>query len=170
MSPSWGVFYPYLELAESLGVALQRPRQPQLLQLLLQTRRQAGVHAAAAREDDRLEQGRADIHIGRLDRVEQELAQTRGLAVNQMWLEKTLGRLESFTAHADHTSVRQRVVLHQHSRVLAQTLVELEIVRHVAELLLDLPDSLEVGCSVEGVPAAEEQLDKVARNVATSHV
>ena len=40
----------------------------------------------------------------------------------------------------------------------------------VAKLLLDLPDSLEVGRTVESVAAHEQELDEVSCNVTTSNV
>lgn len=85
-------------------------------------------------------------------------------------MEKTLGRLKALTAHTDDAAVGQGVVLDEHGGVLGEPLVELEVVGDVAQLLLDLADGFEIGCAVEGVAAAEEQLDQIAGDVAASYV
>ena len=41
---------------------------------------------------------------------------------------------------------------------------------NIAELLFDLSNGLEIGCSVEGISAQEEELDKVSRHVTASNV
>lgn len=41
---------------------------------------------------------------------------------------------------------------------------KLEVVANIAEALLDLADSLEVGSAVEGVAAEEEELEGVSGN------
>jgi hypothetical protein len=66
-------------------------------------------------------------------------------------LEQTLGSLEALTAHSDNPTVRQRVGFYQYCCVFAEALVQFEVVRYVAELLLDLANRLEVSGSVEGV-------------------
>ena len=170
MSPPGRVLDAHLELAQPLRVPLQRPREPQLLELLLEPRGQSRVHAASAGEDNGLEQGGADVDVGRLDRVEEELAEAGGLAVDEVRLEQALGGLEALAAHADDAPVGQGVVLDEHRRVLTEVLVQLQVVRHVAELLLDLAHRLKVGRPVEGVAPAEEELDQVAGDVAAGHV
>ena len=170
MPPTRRILYSHLELAEPLGVPTQHARQPQLLELLLQPRRQTGVHAASTREHDGLVERGSDVDVGRLDRVEQELGDAGLLAVDEVGLEEALGRLEPLAADPDHPPVGECVAFNQHGRVLAQALVELEVVRDVAKLLLDLPHSFEVGRSVEGVAAAEEEGDEVPRDVSAGDV
>ncbi len=40
----------------------------------------------------------------------------------------------------------------------------------VAELLLHLPDGLEIGCAVKGVPTHEQKFDQIPRDVAPGDV
>ena len=87
-----------------------------------------------------------------------------------MRLEETLGRLEALAADADDAAVGQGIRLDQHGRLLAQALVEHQVVRDVAQLLLDLPDRLEVGGPVERVAALQQQGDQVAGDVPAGDV
>ena len=58
---------------ESRRVAAEDAREVELLHLLLEPARQAGVHARPAREHDVLVELSADIDRGILDRLEQHL-------------------------------------------------------------------------------------------------
>jgi hypothetical protein len=136
---------------QSLRVAAQYPCKPQLLQLLLQPAGETRVHAAATAQHNRLVQAASDVDLGGLDGVEQELGDTGLLNVHKMRLEQALGSLEALAAHPDDPAVWERVGFDEHGSILAEPLVELEVVRHVAELLFDLADGLEVGGSVERV-------------------
>lgn len=51
-----------------------------------------------------------------------------------------------------------RVRLHQVSRLCGQALLLLDVVSHVAELLLQHTHSLKVGSVVEGITAQEQEL------------
>ncbi len=102
--------------------------------------------------------------------LKQELGDARLVAVDEVGLEQTLGRLEPFGPHTDDAAVGQRIALHQHRRVLAQPLVQLQVVGDVAELLLDLAHRLEVGGPVQRVAPAEEKRNQVAGDVAAGHV
>ena len=170
MPPSRRVLYPDLELAQPFRVAVEHPREPQLLQLLLQTGGKTRVHAAAARQNNGLEERGPDVDVGRLDRVEQKLAQAGLLAVDEVRLEEALRRFEAFASDANDATVGEGVAFYKNRRVLAQPLVELKVVRNVTELLLDLPDRLKVGRSVKGVAPAQEERDEVAGHVSPSHV
>lgn len=170
MPPSRGVLYADLELAQAGRVAVEDARQPELLDLLLEPGREAGVHAAAAREDDGLEEGGAHVDVGGLDGLEQELGDAGLLAVDEVGLEEALGGLEPLAPHADDAAVGQRVALDQHCRVLAKALVQFQVVRHVAELLLDLPHRLEVRRPVQRVSPSQQQRDQVAGDVSPGHV
>lgn len=156
MSPPRRVLNAHLEFAEALRVPAQDAREPQLLKLLLEARRQAGVHAAAAREHDGLEEGGAHVDVGGLDGVEEELGNAGLLDVNEMGLEEALGGLKALAADADDAAVGEGIALDQDSSFLGQFLVQLQVVGDVAELLFDLARGLEVGRAVEGVPAAGE--------------
>ena len=52
-----------------------------------------------------------------------------------MRLEKTLRSLEAFRADADDAAVREGIRLDKNCGVLAESLVQLEIVRYITELL-----------------------------------
>ena len=170
MPSSRRILDPDLELAQPLRIPLQDPRQPQLLEFLFEPGGQAGVHAAAAGEDDGAIEGGADVQIGGLDGVEEELGDAGLFDVDQVRLEQALGRLEALAADADDAAIGQRVGLHQHRRVFAEALVEVQVVRDVAQLLLDLAHSLEVRRAVQRVAAAQQEGDQVARDVAAGHV
>lgn len=165
-----GLIWAKSAYVESLRVSMQYAGEPQLLELLLQTRGQTGVHAASSTEHDGLVETGAHVDVGTLDGVEQQLGDTWLVDVDQVRLEETLGSLEPLAAHADDTAVGEGVGLDEDRRVFRELLVQFQIVRDVAQLLLDLAHGLEVGRAVEGVTAAEEKGDQVAGDVATSNV
>ncbi len=118
----------YLKLRQPLWIAVENAREPQLLELLLQTRGQAGVHGTSTRQDDCLEQTASDIDVGRLDGVEERLGNTRLFAVNKVRLEQTLRGLEALRSHADDAAIGKGVGLDQNCGLLVEALVEFEIV------------------------------------------
>jgi hypothetical protein len=63
-----------------------------------------------------------------------------------------------------------RVVLHQHRRFLAQLLIQLEVIAHKAQRLLDTPHRLEICCPLESVSAHEKELDEIAGDVSAGDV
>ena len=87
-----------------------------------------------------------------------------------MWLKKTFGCLEAFATYTNDATVGQGVRLYEHGCVLAQALVEVQVIRNVAELFFDLPDCLEVGCPVESISTAKEKGDEIASHIATGDV
>lgn len=87
-----------------------------------------------------------------------------------MWLEQALWRLETLAADADGAAVRECVVLDEDCGFLSKLVIELEVVRHVTELLFDLTDGLKIGSTVKGVAAAEEETDQLSGDVATGDV
>lgn len=123
MSPPRRVLNADLELAEALWVPAQDAREPQLLELLLEARRQAGVHAATARKHDSLEERGAHVNVGGLDGVEEELGDTGLLDVDEMRLEETLGGFETLAADADDAAVGEGVALYQNGGFLGEFLV-----------------------------------------------
>ncbi|KAI3478475.1 hypothetical protein L1887_59529 [Cichorium endivia] len=164
------IFDPDLEVLEARAVVVEDAGEVELLHLLFQTAGQTRVHARAAGEDNVLVQLGARVDGGGLDGVEEELGHARLLDIHQMRLEHALGRLEAFGADLDDAAVGQRVLLYERCCFLCELLVEVEVVADVAQLLLDLTHRVKVGGAVEGVSAHEEQLDQVARHVATRHV
>jgi hypothetical protein len=123
VSPPRRVLNAHLELAEALWVPAQDAREPQLLELLLETRRQAGVHAATTREHDGLEEGRAHVNVGGLDGVEEELGNTGLLDVDEMGLEEALCGFEALAADADDAAIGEGIALDQDSGFLRELLV-----------------------------------------------
>ena len=155
---------------KSLGVTAQNLCKPQLLELLLQATWQARIHATATTENDGLVQTAPDVYIRRLNGVKQEFGNTRLLNIDEVRLEKTLRRLEALAANTNDTAIGQCVRLDQDGCVFTETLIQLKIVRDIAELLLDLPHRLEVGRSVKCVAPPQQEGDQVARDVAARHV
>jgi hypothetical protein len=105
-----------------------------------------------------------------LNGVEKQLSHTGLININQVGLEEALGGLESLTADTNDTAVGKGVRLDQDGGILGQLLVQLEIVRNVAELLLDLADGLEIGGSVQRIATAQEKGNQVAGNITASHI
>lgn len=73
-------------------------------------------------------------------------------------------------SYLDHSPIRQLVALHQHGGLIRELLFLLDIVAHVAQLLLHDAHSLEVCRVVEGVAPQQQELDQVSRDVAASDV
>jgi hypothetical protein len=155
---------------KSLRVTTQNLCKPQLLELLLQATWQARIHATATTENDGLVQTAPDVYIRRLNGVKQEFGNTRLLNIDEVRLEKTLRRLEALAANTNDTAIGQCVRLDQDGCVFTETLIQLKIVRDIAELLLDLSDSLKVGGSVERISSSQQQGDQVAGYVTSSNV
>lgn len=63
-----------------------------------------------------------------------------------------------------------RVVLHEHRRLLAQLLVQLQVIAHEAQRLLDAPHGLEVCGPLERVAPHEQKLDEVSGDVSACDV
>lgn len=110
------------------------------------------------------------VDICGLDRVEEELCNARLFDVYEVWLEEAFWCLEAFAAYADNAAVRQGVAFYKNSSFFTKALVKFEVVGDVVELLFDLADRLEVGCSVECVAPAEEEGDEVAGYVSACDV
>lgn len=102
--------------------------------------------------------------------VEQHLCDSGLLTVDKVRLEHTFRRFETFTAHADHTTVRERIVFNKDSSFLGKLVVKLKVVTDIAELLLHLAHSLKISCAVEGITAAKQQTNKLAGDVTTCNV
>lgn len=113
---------------EPLRVAVEHLAQVELLHLLLESRRQAGVHARSTRENDVLVEVGPDIDRGGLDRVEEHLGHARLLDVDQVRLEHAFRRLEPLRANLDDAAVREREVFDEDGRILRKPLVLLEVV------------------------------------------
>lgn len=102
--------------------------------------------------------------------VEEEFGDTGLFDIDEVRLEKTLGSFETFRADTDDTAVGEGVGFDEHGGVFAELLVKGEIVRDVAELLLDSTDGFEIGGSVQGVTAAGEEGNQVACDVSSGDI
>ena len=87
-----------------------------------------------------------------------------------MWLEEAFGCFKSFASDANHAAIGEGVGLHEHRSILAQALVEAQIVGDVAELFFDLSDCLKVGGTIESVATAKKESNEVAGYIAAGHV
>jgi hypothetical protein len=155
---------------QPLRITLEDSRQPKLLNLLLHATRQPRIHATATTKHNSLIKRGSNIDFRRLNSIEQKLRNTRLFTINQMRLKQTFRRLEAFAAKANDTTVRECIALNEHGRIFAEALVELKIIRNIAQLLLDLAHSLKVSRSIESVAATEEKRDELARDVPTRDV
>lgn len=155
---------------QPLRVALQDPCEPQLLELLLQPGRQTGVHAASSTEHDSLVETGAHVDIGALDGVEEQFGDTGLVDIHQVRLEETFGGFKALAADADDATIREGVGLDKNGGVFGELLVQLEIVGHVAELLLDLAHGLEVGGTVQSITATEQEGDEVTGDITTGDI
>ena len=71
----------------------------------------------------------------------------------------------SLSVHLDNPPVRESVVLHQEGGLLGQLLLGVDVVGHVAELLLHHPHRFEVGGVIECIALEQQQLDEVSGDV-----
>mmetsp|Transcript_16672 Transcript_16672/g.33679 ORF Transcript_16672/g.33679 Transcript_16672/m.33679 type:complete len:290 (+) Transcript_16672:186-1055(+) len=159
-----------LELVGLGLVALGHSVEVALAYLLLEARGQPGVHGRATREHDVLVQVWPHVHVRLIDRVEDQRAQPFALDADEAGLEERLGRLESLGAHFDDAAIGQRVLRHDGGGLERKLLLQLEVVPHVAHLLLDLTHRLEVRRPIEGVPPQQQQLDQVLGQMASRDV
>ena len=141
---------------QSLWVPLQHPRKPQLLHFFLQPRRQTGVHAATTTEHNCPVQTRTHVHISTLDSVEEHLGNSGLVDVDQVRLEETFRGFKALASYPNNSTVGKGVRLDQDGGIFGELLVQLQVVRNVAKLLLDLAHRLEICRTVQGVSTAEE--------------
>ncbi len=81
-----------------MDISLEDSLQVELGDLSLESAGEARVHGGAAREHNVLVELRPDVHVGRLDRVEEQLGDAHTLAVGQVRLKEDLWRLEALAA------------------------------------------------------------------------
>lgn len=87
-----------------------------------------------------------------------------------MRLEETFWGLETLASYPNDSTVGKGVRLNQDGGIFGELLVQLQVVRNIAKLLLDLAHCLEICSTVQGVSTAEKESDQVPGNVATSNV
>jgi hypothetical protein len=105
-----------------------------------------------------------------LDGVEEQFGDTGLIHVHEVRLEETFGGLKTFASYSDNSAVRKSIGLHQDGCVFRKLFVQLQIIRNVTELLLNLAHGLEVGRTVQRVTAAEEKSDQIAGDIATRNI
>ena len=75
-------------------------------------------------------------------------------------------RINHIRCHLNNSPVGQSVVLHQEGCLLGQFLLCVNVVGHVAELLLHHPHSLEVCRVIKCIALQQQQFDEVSGDVA----
>ena len=155
---------------QSFRIPLKHPRKPQLLDFLLQPRWQTGVHAATTTEHNCPVQTGTHIHISTLDGVEEHFCNSGLIDVDQVRLEETFWGLETLASYPNDSTVGKGVRLNQDGGIFGELLVQLQVVRNIAKLLLDLAHRLEICRTVQGVSTTEKEGDQVPGNIATSNV
>jgi len=159
-----------LELGKKLSAALEDTLEVELLDLLLQTRGKTREHGGTTRKNDVLVELGAQIDISLLDAVEELISHTKSINIDEVRLEENLGGEITLLAHADDTAVGDGEGVDEGGGLSGELLLDPEIITDVAELLLDLTDSLEIGSAVEGIATEEEELDEVAGNIGTGDI
>lgn len=110
------------------------------------------------------------VRTALLNAVEKSLAHSHAISVNHARLEQALSSQIALTANGDYATIRELVLLLGDGGLLSQSVFHVQVVRDVAQLLLDFFDGLEISGSVEGIAAKEEETDKVTSDITASHV
>ncbi|CAN8009736.1 unnamed protein product [Ixodes pacificus] len=167
---------------ELVRVPPEHPLQVELLDLSLKAARQTGVHGGPSGQDDVLVELGAHVHVGALDRLEEQLCHAQALHVDQVRLEQGLGGLEPLPAQLDRAPVRQlrlqtreprgthSVGFYEEGGLKGQLLVLLHVVADEAELLLDHAHCLKVCRVVEHIATQQQQLQRGARDIPAGYV
>jgi len=159
-----------LELGEKLLLALEDTLKVELLDLLLKTRRKTREHGGTTRKNDVLIELGTKIDISLLDTVEELISHTHSINIDKMRLEENLRSKITFLTKTDDTAIRDSEGIDKSSGLSGELLLDLKIITDVAELLLDLTDSLKIGSTVEGITTEEKKLDEVTSNIGTSDI
>ena len=140
--------------------------------LLLHPVSNAGVHGGAAGEDGVGVQVLPDVHIALHDGVVGRLVDAGRLHVaHHVGLEESLGAAEPLVTHLDHLAVRKLVGFLNGVGGIGGRHLLVEVQSDVAELLLDVPDDLQLGGGGEGVLATlSHQLLEVVGQVSAGQV
>lgn len=165
-----GILNAALELVNDGLVALGDLLGVEGADVLLETRGETGVHGGTSRENNVLVELRTDIHVSAVDSVEDGLRDTNSIDIDETGGEEGLGSHVALTADLDDATVGEGVRLDQNGGIGRETVLQINVITDVAELLLHLTDSLEVSGTVEGISAVEEELDKVLGDIASSNV
>jgi len=159
-----------LELGEELLLALEDTLEVELLDLLLETRGQTREHGGTTREHDVLIELRAKIDISLLDAVKELISHTHSINIDEVRLEEDLRGEVTLLTHADDTAIRDGVGVDEGGGLSGELLLDPEIITDIAELLLDLTNSLKIGSAVEGITTEKKKLDEVTSNIGTGDI
>ena len=167
---AWRVVHLDLDSIENISVASANFLDPHVLQLLLQSRREAGRHGRTTREINRRSERFPKIDVARGDRVKNHTRQTLLFHLKLRRVHQELWRLKTLATKHDCLSIRQFVLSVDDGRVLSNFTLFCGINGHIAQFFLDLANSLKVCTAVESVATDHKQLDQVLCDVATSQV
>jgi len=159
-----------LELGKELLLALKDTVKVELLDLLLKTRGKTREHSSTTRKNDVLIELGTKIDISLLDAIEELVSHTHIINIDEVRLEEDLRGEVTLLAKTDDTTIRDGVGIDEGSSLSGELLLDSEIITDVAELLLDLTDSLKIGSAVESITTEEKKLDEVASNIGTGNV
>merc|ERR1711892_1001664 len=168
--PPGRIFNSNLELGQSLRVTLKHPLQVQLLDLPLQPAGQARVHSGSPRQNYVFVQLWSHVDVPGLDGREDQLRHALPLLVDEVRLEQGFTCLKPFPSDLDDPAIWQGVQLHQECCLLGQLLFGMDVVAHIAQLLLHHAHRLEISCVVKGISSEKQQFDEVPGDVPASNV
>jgi len=117
-----------------------------------------------------LEELGTKIDISTHDAVKELEAHTLSIHVEEVRLEEHLRSKITLLADADSAAVRDGDGIDKSSGLSGKLLLNLEIIADIAELLLDLTDSLKVRSAVEGITTEKKKLDEVTGDVRTGNI
>jgi len=167
---AWRILDTALEPGKELLAALEDTLEVKLLELLLETRGKTREHGGTTRKNDVLIELGTKIDISLLDTVEELISHTKSINIDKVRLEEHLRGEITLLTHADDTAIRDGEGVDKSGGLSGELFLDLEIITDVAELLLDLTDSLEIGSAVEGITTEKKQLDEVASNIGTGDI
>jgi hypothetical protein len=165
------IFNTALELVGTGSVALQDSVQIQLTDITLEAAGETGVHRASTRQDDVVVELGTHINVGLVDDIEEELGNTATISgIDQTGSEESLGGLISLGTDLDDTTIGELKLLHENGGFQSELTLNVQIVTDIAELFLDLTDSLKISSPVESIPSEKEELDQITSDIAASNI
>jgi len=159
-----------LELGKEFLPALEHTVKVELTDFLLKTRGKTGEHGGTTRKNDVLIELGTKIDISLLDTVKELISHTHSINIDEVGLEEHLRGEVTLLTKTDDTTVRDLEGIDEGGGLSGKLLLDGKIVANVAELLLDLTDSLKIGSAVEGITTEKKKLDEVAGNIRTGDI
>ena len=130
----------------------------------------AGEHAGPAAEDNVAVELLTDVHVALHDGVVGGLVHARHLHAHQGRVEEDFRAPEALVADGDHLPIRQLVALLERGARVCRLHLLVEVERHVAQPLLDVPHDLPLRGRRERVAALCQNLHERVRQVAPRKV